>query len=95
MSPLKKKSRVGLDLTKEKLLTNRPAIILRRQYYSQFEALFYSAGFLSPTLLRGKALLRHTLEGECKELLWDSPLPKSLYGDIVQFVKSLYELEEI
>ena len=57
--------------------------------------MFDPTSFFLPTLLHGKALLYQTWEGECKELLWDSPLPKSLYGDIVQFVKSLYELEEI
>ena len=57
--------------------------------------MFDPTSFFLPTLLHGKALLYQTWEGECKELLWDSPLPKSLYGDLVQFVKSLYELEEI
>ena len=57
--------------------------------------LFDPTSFLSPTLLQGKVLLHQTWEGECKELLWDSPLPRSVTENFIQSFVSLYKLEEI
>ena len=57
---MKKKARSGPLLTKEELMTSPPSVIIRRQYYSQVQALFDPTGFLAPVLLRGKLLLKKT-----------------------------------
>ena len=65
LSPLKKKSRVGPDITKEELQNSLPEVITCQMYYSTIQALFDPIGFLSPGLLKGKLIQRSTWEGEC------------------------------
>ena len=95
LSPMKKKSRSGPDLTREDFLNNPPSVITRRQFYSQIQALFDPIGLLSPLLLKSKILLRLTWEDECKELDWDSPLPQHIVKEIIKFFIELYELESV
>ena len=95
LSPLKKKSRLGPDLTKSELIENPPKVITRREYYSQIQSLFDPVGFLSPILLSAKLLLRRTWEGECQSLGWDDPLPGPLVAEIIAFFVELFELESI
>ena len=95
LTPMKKKSRTGPDLTKEDLLSDPPTIVTRRQYYSQVQALFDPIGLLSSLLLQAKILLRMTWEGDCKDLGWDDPLPSLLVKEIIKFFIDLYELEEV
>ena len=54
LSTLKKKTRMGPDISKEELLANPPSVITRRQYYSQIQSLFDPLGLLSPVLLTAK-----------------------------------------
>ena len=70
LHPMRKKARSGPPLSKAMLLTSPPAVITRRQYYSQVQALFDPTGFLAPILLRGKILLRQTWEPPNNELGW-------------------------
>ena len=86
---------MGLDLTKEELLTNPPKYITIRQYYSQIQALFNPTGFLSPVLLWRKIILRMTWEDECKSLGWDDPLPDIVTKEILQFFINLFKLEDL
>ena len=51
LSNLKKKTRVGPDISKEDLVKNPPSEISRRQFYSQIQSLFDPIGLLSPILL--------------------------------------------
>ena len=95
LSPLKKKSRTGPDLSKEELEIRPPAVITRCQYYSQIQSLFDPIGFLSPVLLRAKILLRRNWKGECENLKWDDPLPAGLREEMIKFFIELFELEEI
>ena len=68
LTPLKKKLRMGPDITKQELIDSPPKIITRRQYYSQVQSLFDPVGFLSPVLLTAKVLLRKTWENGCEKL---------------------------
>ena len=95
MSPLKNKSRVGPDLTKDQLLRDPPKFISRRQYYSQVQSLFDPIGLLAPILLTAKLILRKTWDGECAKLGWDESLPDSLIKEIVDFFVELFDLEGI
>ena len=94
LSPLRKKSRIGADLSKKELLTSPPNSISRRKY-SQVQALFDPNGFLSPVLVKGKVTLRTTWKGECKNLDWDESLLKEVMEEIIQFFISLFELEDV
>ena len=95
LNPVRKKSRVGPDLTREELSTNPPKFITRRQYYSQVQALFDPMGFLSPVLLWGKIILRMTWEDNCANLGWDDPLPESVMKEILRFFIDLFKLEDL
>ena len=95
LSEMKKKIRMGPDLSKEDLKKNPPTIVTRRQYYSQVQSLFDPVGFLSPVLLRAKILLRKTWEDNCAKLGWDEPLPAGLVEEIVKFFIELFDLESI
>ena len=95
LSPLKNKTRVGPDLSREDLATRPPQIISRRQYYSQVQSLFDPIGLLSPVLLKAKLILRKTWEGDCSKLRWDDPLPEVLVREIVDFFLELFELETL
>ena len=67
-SPLKNKSRMGPDLSKQKLQINTPTVIKRRQYYSQIQYLFNPIRLLAPLLLRAKIMLQRAWEEECARL---------------------------
>lgn len=95
LSPLKKKSRAGPDLSKAELVPNPPERILRRQYYSQVQALFDLTRFLLPVVPQGKVYLCKTWELDCKDLDWDKPLAKPVTEEIVQFFVPLFELEQV
>ena len=95
LSPLKQKSRLGPDLTREDLVNNPPVTITRRQYYSQVQSLFDPIGFLSPVLLRAKVLLRRTWEGDCMKLKWDDPLPEDMTKEMISFFLELFDLETL
>ena len=95
LSPLKKKSRTGPDISKVDLIQEPPTVITRRQYYSQVQGVFDPIGLLSPLLLQAKILLRMTWEDECQDLGWDDPLPRDLVGEILKFFVDLHDLEEI
>jgi len=95
LSPIKKKSRQGPDISLEELLRNPPLVVTRRQYYSQVQSLFDPVGFLAPVLLTAKILLRKTWEEECQKFRWDDPLPSSLVDEIVAFFAQLFDLENI
>ena len=47
LSTLKKKSRVGPDITRQQLLEDPPTVITRRQFYSQIQSLFDPIGLLT------------------------------------------------
>ena len=95
LSPLKNKARTGPDLSKSDLLSCPPAIITRRQYYSQIQSLFDPIGLLAPVMLSAKLLLRKTWEGSCAALSWDDPLPKNLVDEIVAYFLELFDLDEL
>ena len=95
LSTLKKKSRMGPDISKQELIENPPSVITRRQYYSQVQSLFDPIGLLSPIMLRAKLLLRKTWENDCSKLAWDDPLPAELVREMVSFFVELFELETI
>ena len=95
LSPLRNKSRVGPDLSKNDLLNSPPKSMSRRQYYSQVQSLFDPIGLLAPVLLRAKMLLRKTWEDECSLLKWDDPLPAALVVEMVHFFIELFELEDL
>ena len=95
LSPLKNKARTGPDLSKSDLLSHPPAVITRRQYYSQIQSLFDPIGLLAPVMLSAKLLLRKTWEGSCAALSWDDPLPKNLVDEIVAYFLELFDLEEL
>ena len=95
LTPLKKKSRTGADLTRQELLENPPKSITRRQFYSQVQSLFDPIGLLSPVLLKAKTLLRKMWEGSCASLGWDDVLPEDLVAEVVSFFVELYDLETL
>ena len=95
LSPLKKKSRTGPDISKIDLIKEPPTVITRRQYYSQVQGVFDPIGLLSPLLLQAKILLRMTWEDECQELGWDDTLPRDLVAEILKFFVDLHDLEGI
>ena len=92
---MKKKSRVGPDISKQQLLEDPPGEITRRQYYSQVQSLFDPLGLLSPVLLKAKPILRKTGEDGCEKLGWDEPLPSYLVKEMIEFFIDLFELEKI
>ena len=95
LSTLKKKSRIGPDISREELLEKPPKFITRRQYYSQVQSLFDPLGLLSPILLQAKMLLRKTWEDGCEKLGWDESLPPNLVDDMVKFFIDLFNLENV
>ena len=95
LSAMKKKSRVGPDISKQQLLEDPPGEITRRQYYSQVQSLFDPLGLLSPVLLKAKPILRKTWEDGCEKLGWDEPLPSYLVKEMIEFFIDLFELEKI
>ena len=95
LSPLKKKSRLGPDLSRKDLLENPPEVITRRQFYSQIQSLFDPLGLLAPLILKAKILLRKTWEEECQKLHWDDALPAGLVSEMVDFFAGLFDLEAI
>ena len=95
LSDLKKKTRVGPDITLQELKESPPVVLTRRQYYSQIQSLFDPIGLLSPILLKAKLLLRKTWEDECAKLKWDDPLPAQLVNQMIAFFIELFGLESI
>ena len=95
LTPLKKKSRTGADLTQQELLENPLKSITRRQFYSQVQSLFDPIGLLSPVLLKAKTLLIRMWEGSCASLGWDNALPEDLIAQVVSFFVELYDLETL
>ena len=95
LSSLRKKERLGPDLTKQELMHDPPKVLTRRQYYSQIQSLFDPLGFLSPILLVAKILLRSTWENGCERLGWDEPLPAELVQKMLAFFLQLFELENV
>ena len=95
LTSLKKKERLGPDLTKHELMNDPPKFLTRRQYYSQIQSLFDPLGFLSPVLLTAKVLLRNTWEDGCERLGWDETLPAELVKRMFTFFLELYELEMV
>ena len=95
LSILKKKVRLGPDLTKQDLISNPPKVLTRRQYYSQIQSLFDPIGFLSPVLLVAKILLRKTWKNGCEKLGWDESLPPELVKEMIDFFIELFDLELI
>ena len=90
LNPLRKKERTGPPLMKEMLIHSPPAVLTRRQYYSQIQALFDPTEFLAPVLLTWKVLLRKTWEDPCDKLGSDDNLPQGLREEILQFFIELY-----
>ena len=95
LSTLKKKSRLGPDISRQELVENPPVVVTRRQYYSQVQSLFDPLGLLSPLLLQAKILLRKTWENGNEKLGWDEALPSDLVQEMIRFFVELFELEHV
>ena len=95
LSTLKKKSRLGPDISRRELAENPPVVVTHRQYYSQVQSLLDPLGLLSPLLLQAKILLRKTWENGNEKLGWDEALPSDLVQEMIRFFVELFELEHV
>ncbi|XP_068245290.1 uncharacterized protein [Palaemon carinicauda] len=93
-SPKYKGVRTEPDLNKLNFVENIPSVLTKRVVVSQMCSVYDPLGFLLPSTLKAKILLRDTVKCDFK-LGWDDPLPSYLKEQWVSYFCELFGTETL